>query len=334
MKLDSAIIKALSLDPAATQVQSHGGSGFSTTAKITSTINGEQKNYFLKTGQGKDAQTMFEGEHASLNAIHTVVPSLCPASLAHGSLADSTGSYLVTDFLDFTANPGSLKSTGPTLAAKLSTLHTTPAPLPPPPHPQTPHFGFRVPTACGSTIQPNTFRPSWPDFYIHNRLLPILALSESRHGSDPPLRALVQRTCDVVVPRLLSASHINGGRPITPVLVHGDLWSGNHGLASLSGPTGPVEDVIFDPSAVHAHSEYELGIMRMFGGFGKLFWTEYHAQCPIMEPRDEFEDRVKLYQLYHYLNHLAIFGAGYRGSAVGIMHGLLGRYGGEEKAKS
>ena len=38
--------------------------------------------------------------------------------------------------------------------------------------------------------------------------------------------------------------------------------------------------------------------MRMFGGFGQSFMKEYHELCPKTEPRDEYEDRVSLYELY------------------------------------
>jgi protein-ribulosamine 3-kinase len=33
--------------------------------------------------------------------------------------------------------------------------------------------------------------------------------------------------------------------------------------------------------------------------------------------------------LYHHLNHWAMFGGGYRGGAVRIMEGLVGKYAGE-----
>jgi hypothetical protein len=67
-KLDPAIIKALSLDAAITSIASHGGSGFSSTAKLTTQIHGEEKIYFIKTGNGQDAETMFEGEYSILIA--------------------------------------------------------------------------------------------------------------------------------------------------------------------------------------------------------------------------------------------------------------------------
>jgi len=58
-----------------------------------------------------------------------------------------------------------------------------------------------------------------------------------------------------------------------------------------------VEDVVFDPSSCYAHSEYEAGIMNMFGGFNGQFWKEYFEIKVKDEPREEYEDRVALYGL-------------------------------------
>lgn len=58
-----------------------------------------------------------------------------------------------------------------------------------------------------------------------------------------------------------------------------------------------VGAVVYDPSACYAHSEYELGIMKMFGGFGPAFFEAYHRIVPKTEPVEEYEDRVRLYEL-------------------------------------
>ncbi|KAL6720117.1 hypothetical protein ACLMJK_002038 [Lecanora helva] len=326
MKLDSAIIKALSLDPTKTTVASHGGSGFTTTAKISTVLkDGTEKHFFMKTGNEKGSNVMFQGEHASLNAIHRAVPSFCPQSFAEGSLADSPGAFLVTDFLDLggrTNANSSEKGSGMSFAAKLAKLHTTSAPIPE--GYSKPVFGFPVPTCCGDAEQPNDFTESWAEFYANNRLLAILKKSERTNGKDGSLRSLVEKTVAETVPRLIGDDHLDHGKGITPVTCHGDLWSGNKGKGRIGGK-GAVEDVVFDPSAVYGHSEYELGIMQMFGGFGSL--KEYHELCPKTEPVDEYRDRVKLYELYHHLNHYAsIFGGGYKSGAVAIMRDLHRAY--------
>ena len=304
MKLDPAILRALSLSPSQTTIASHGGSGFTTTAKISTTLsNGSKKHYFLKTGTGRDAEIMFAGEHASLNALHTI-PSLCPQSFAHGTM-DNGGAFLVTDFLDMggsrsSSAVGTEEGSGMSLAQKLAKLHTTPAPVPE--GYERPMFGFPVPTCCGNTEQENDYTESWAEFYAEHRLLAILKKSERTNGKDAGLRGMVEKTAKEVVPRLIGDEHLSGGKRITPVVVHGDLWSGNKGRGRIGGE-GAVEDVVYDPSACYAHGEYELGIMRMFGGFGGSFLREYHQICPKTEPVEEYEDRVALYELYHHLNH-------------------------------
>ncbi len=299
MKLDPAILRGLSLDESLTSVAKHGrGSGFAATAKISTELkDGSQKHFFLKTGRGKESETMFKGEHASLNAIHSAVPSLCPASFATAMLEDRSGAFLVTDFLDLNStfsSPSTDKGSGLSLAEKLAKLHTTPAPMPEG-FPK-PVFGFPVTTCCGDTAQPNDYRESWAQFYAENRLLAVLEKSERTNGKDNELRSIVEKTADVIVPKLLGDNHLNNGKGITPVVIHGDLWSGNQGRGRIGGQGG-IEDVIFDPSACYAHSECELGIMKMFGGFGGGFMTEYHRLCPKTEPVDEYEDRVSLYEL-------------------------------------
>ena len=42
---------------------------------------------------------------------------------------------------------------------------------------------------------------------------------------------------------------------------------------------------------------YELGIMKMFGGYGLRFWADYHNLMPKTAPEQEYDDRVKLYEL-------------------------------------
>lgn len=317
MKLDPAIIKALSLDPqATTTVAAHGSSGFNATRKISTTLgDGTQKHFFMKTAAGKDAEVMFRGEHASLNAIHDAVPSLCPASLATG-MAEDGKAFLVTDFLDMSSSShsSSASSSGGSgggaekgvmsLAAKIAKLHTTPAPIPQ--GYSKPMFGFPVTTCCGDTAQPNDYKESWADFYAQNSLLAILAKCERKNGKDAELRSLVEKTAEVVVPRLIGDQHMNHGKGVTPVVVHGDLWSGNKGKARIGGK-GPVEEVVFDPSAVYGHSEYELGIMNMFGGFGKGFFDDYHELCPKTEPVEEYAERVELYELYVLSYRMGLF---------------------------
>ena len=332
--IDPAILRALTLD-STSKISTHGGSGFSSTFRIATPTT----SVFVKTSSSPGAAVMFEGEHASLNAIHDAVPSLCPKSFAWGKL-DKGGYFLATEFLDLggrlsrTRGSSTSKGSGMSLAQKLAKLHSTPAPIPA--GYDTPQFGFPVPTCCGDTPQNNEFSASWADFFANKRLLAILERGEANNGRDPDLRRTVERTVTEVVPKLLGEGHLGGKEGITPVVVHGDLWSGNKSRGCFVGrdeegmegdEAGGMEDVVYDPAACYAHNEYDFGIMHMFGGFGAGFWKEYHAIVPKTEPESEYEDRVKLYESYHHLNHWAIFGGGYKSGAVGLLKGLVRKYG-------
>jgi protein-ribulosamine 3-kinase len=221
-------------------------------------------------------------------------------------------------------------------------LHTTSAPTPE--GYSHPVFGFPYTTCCGDTPQDNSYKESWAAFYANNRLRFILRRSEKSNGNDIELAKLVETTASSVVPRLIGDDHLNNGKGVMPVVVHGDLWSGNASLGVI-GSEGDPQDVVYDPSACYCHSEFELGIMRMFGGFGAVFLKEYHSLCPKTEPASEYEDRIALYELYHHLNHhvrtniimgiiqlltdfrQAMFGGGYRSGAISIMQKLIHKYG-------
>ncbi|KAB5583638.1 Fructosamine kinase-domain-containing protein [Coniochaeta sp. 2T2.1] len=288
---DSALRSLLALPPTTPLTATrHGGSSFSSTWRLTVTPSP------ALSSPSSSSST----PHASLNAIADAVPGFCPRSYGTGELDTKPGTwFLVTDFLELGGGGGDGVEDG--------------------------KYGFPVPTCCGSTVQDNSWKTTWAEFYSECRLRHILTKGEERNGPDRELRAAVEKVVEKVVPRLLGEGHLTGVRP---VVVHGDLWSGNHGRGRIVGKgEGLEEEVVFDPSSVYGHSEYELGIMRVFGGFGEGFWRQYGELVPRSEPVGEFEDRVVLYELYHYLNHYAIFGGSYKGSAMGIMKTLIAKYG-------
>ena len=309
------ILQSLSLPPntKATLSTANLGSGFTSTGTIRALIpsptrpdeeeKGEERRYFVKTSSnGPAAQEMFLGEYESLNAIASAVPGFCPRGIAWGALDDGGRTFfLVTEFLELGGGRAGKGKGDRSLAQRLGKLHSTPAA----PDPETGRrrFGFPVATFCGDTRQGNGFRDSWAEFYAEERLMSVLGVSEERNGrGDRELRGLVERTAREVVPALLGDGHLGGERGVVPVVVHGDLWSGNADWGVIVGSGSGDDDdaggdVVYDPSACYAHSEFELGIMRMFGGFGSRFFEEYHRVVPKTEPVGEYEDRVRLYEL-------------------------------------
>ena len=161
-------------------------------------------------------------------------------------------------------------------------------------------FGFPVDTYCGATLQTNAPLPSWPRFYGERRLAPLLDVIEERRG----LAASDRRVYERVIERLPSL--VADGAP--PALVHGDLWSGN-ALGSTRGPA------LVDPACAYADREAELGMMTLFGGFDRHCFAAYEEAFPLPAG---WRDRNGLYQLYHVLNHHALFGGHYGAQALAL----------------
>jgi fructosamine-3-kinase len=99
-----------------------------------------------------------------------------------------------------------------------------------------------------------------------------------------------------------------------PSLLHGDLWGGNFGVDASGTP------VIFDPAVYYGDREADLAMTRLFGGFSASFYSAYEAAWP---PADGARERVTLYNLYHVLNHLSVFGSGYQAQAESMIAQLL-----------
>jgi fructosamine-3-kinase len=147
-----------------------------------------------------------------------------------------------------------------------------------------PRFGWQRDNYIGSTPQQNGWCDDWSEFWIERRIRPQLALA--KHNGFA-----------LSVPEF---SVLQGHEP-APSLLHGDLWSGNVGFT----PGGPV---VFDPAVYYGDREADLAMTELFGGFPQEFYRAYNEAWPL-EPG--YQRRKHLYNLYHLLNHLNLFGGGY-----------------------
>jgi protein-ribulosamine 3-kinase len=96
-----------------------------------------------------------------------------------------------------------------------------------------------------------------------------------------------------------------------PSLLHGDLWGGNW-LALADG-----RPALIDPAVYFGDREADLAMTRLFGGFPPRFYAAYEAAWPL-EPGAA--ERLPLYNLYHLLNHLLLFGESYRRSVDQLLN--------------
>lgn len=87
-----------------------------------------------------------------------------------------------------------------------------------------------------------------------------------------------------------------------------DLWVGNCGAVPRENSKSHRDAVVFDPACWYGVNEFDLALPSMFGGFGKPFFETYHSIIP---KEEGFDRRMRVYKLYHYLNHLNLYGAGF-----------------------
>lgn len=166
-----------------------------------------------------------------------------------------------------------------------------------------PRFGFARDNYCGLTPQPNPWTDRWIDFFGASRLgaQVRLARDAGRLTEDEATRV------DRVIAHL---DRWIAEPPEGPALIHGDLWSGNLHVA------GDGQPALIDPAASYSHREAELGMMTLFGGFSPRVFAAYDEAFPL-EPG--WRDRHPLYQLYHLLNHLNLFGESYTSRVMSVV---------------
>ncbi|MGH0032870.1 MAG: fructosamine kinase family protein [Myxococcota bacterium] len=170
------------------------------------------------------------------------------------------------------------------LGRALARLHASGAPC----------FGREDRRTTGSRGLPNEPCASFVEFYAGQRLLPLVKLA---HEADA-LPASSLRALEDVAQRLADLA----GPPEPPARLHGDLWGGNR-LVDADG-----ESWLIDPAAHGGHREFDLAMMRLFGGFGEACFAAYAEASPLAPG---WEERVPLFQLAPLVVHAIKFGGGY-----------------------
>lgn len=244
---------------------------------------------FLKTGPPA-ALTMFEAEADGLRELRSAnvirVPEVIDCGIFDGE------SYLAIERLPLEPATASVERS---LGRQLAALHRQ----------VSDRFGWFRDNTIGLTFQRNTPADDWVDFFRAHRLGAQLELA-AVNGYGGELQGLGVRLMDELPALFLDYEPAAS-------LLHGDLWAGNWG--NVAG-----EPVIFDPAVYYGDRESDIAMTMLFGGFGKEFYDAYAASWP-MKPGHE--RRIRLYQLYHVLNHLNLFGRSYLGQALQLIRAVL-----------
>ena len=165
-------------------------------------------------------------------------------------------------------------------------------------------FGLVSDNYIGAGYQVNTPEDNWIDFFRFKRLLPQIKRAEKcfNEAEMKALDRLLEKAEDILV------------EPKKPALLHGDLWSGNY----MTGPDGRAW--LIDPAVYVGNPEADIAMTELFGGFPKTFYNSYFEAAG---KTPGYEERRDMYNLYHLLNHLNLFGGAYFGAVMRVVKSYL-----------
>ncbi len=246
--------------------------------------------FFVKLNSA-DKLSMFEAEAAGLNAIINSHTLRAPTPICWNK--NDSYAWLVLEYLEIN---NASRNDAAALGAKLAVMHQ---------HCSS-QYGWECNNTIGDTTQINTTSFDWVEFWRTNRLGYQLKLAATNGytGELQTLGAQLMAELDLFF----------SGKPPAASLLHGDLWSGNYGFDITGQP------VLFDPAVYYGDREADIAMTELFGGFPAAFYTAYQHTYPL---DSGYNTRKSLYNLYHIINHLNLFGGSYLYQAEQMTKKLL-----------
>ncbi|CAM9293297.1 unnamed protein product [Ectocarpus sp. 4 AP-2014] len=249
---------------------------------------------FVKMNTTSDAVAKFNREIEGLHSIRLTRTVRVPRVIALANLPERRGAALILEYVKMeTMSTEEQRKFG----EKLARMHII-----------CPKFGYFRNTWCGESLQINHWEDDWCNFFSKHRLGQQAEMILEKHG-DHEVVAKVEKL------RVNLRERFFKDLKITPSLLHGNLWSRNWGVDDSGKP------VIYDPAVCFGHYEMEMSMLTMFGSPCKGFFVKYHDLLPREEPG--YQDRIMLYQLYHYLNLYLQHGRGFRSPCMALVKTLL-----------
>lgn len=279
------IARSLGVELAPTAITA-APSGCTSGAAVLATNAGK---YFIKHG-ARDREDMYAAEAEALREIRQTGAIRVPTPICWG-VAENV-SFLALEHLDLIGASASVQGE---LGRRLARLHqVTQA-----------QFGWHRNNTIGATPQINDYASNWVEFFRERRLRYQLTLAT---------RCGYPQLAERAEPLLAELESFFDGNICQPSLLHGDLWCGN------IGATRAGDAVVFDPALYYGDREADVAMTKLFGGFDNTFYDSYEAEWPLPPGH---EARSVLYNWYHVLNHLNLFGTSYLAQAQRMLAQLL-----------
>lgn len=253
-------------------------------------IASSSHKYFVKTNH-VTRLSMFEAEALGLAEIADSKTIRVPQPVVCGATANEA--FLVMEHIPFGGGASSAHSV---LGEQLAAMHRHGAD----------NFGWHIDNTIGSTRQCNHTDYDWVNFWRLQRLGFQLQLAAENN-----YQGLILEKGELLME---SIEFLFTDYKPAPSLLHGDLWSGNYAFSAEAEP------VIFDPAVYYGDRETDIAMTELFGGFNNAFYAAYNSSWPLDVG---YPVRKQLYNLYHVLNHLNLFGGGYLSQAEHLIETLL-----------
>lgn len=253
-------------------------------------VQTEENQYFVKFNPEPGSIDIFESESKGLSQLAPWV--LTPKIHGMESLGEA-GAFLMMQYYP----PGTYSDSFWELAGQdLARLHE---------HTST-QFGCPYSSFLGTIPLEACQSTNWSETYIKGFLQPSIRVIREKSVFDAQTEELWSRIEDRIPYLLLDDE--------PPVLLHGDLWSGNLYCTEEEKP------LWIDPSPRFGHREVDLAMTTLFEGFPISFYTSYYRHFPQQEG---WSLREKVYQLYPLFAHVAMFGLAYLDQTVNTLKKIL-----------
>lgn len=325
-KVSEEISKALGA-PFIGSYGSGGGGGGSGASTFIIQDEKSKQEYFVKMANlgGFD---MLRTEYEGIKVMYQTNTIRVPKPICYGS-ADYN-SFAVFEKLSLGGRADAALS-----GRKLAEMHTNTSP--------NGKFGWDFTNTCGATPQPNKWCDTWAEFWDTQRLGHMLDLADKSGGNFPEAAELRAKVKSILE-----------RHECVPSAVHGDLWGGNIGatkdgdpviygklftssivplsLPSIFDITKHVgaHKILFcfllplnyqsDPAFYYGDKEVDIAMTKLFGSQYGEFYKAYDEVHP---PKEGWQQREVIYNLYHILNHYVLFGGSYLGSAKQMIGKIL-----------
>ena len=288
-----------SFDLIVQQIQHATGQSFANYASSSISGGGINDAYQLKTTEQSyfvklntpQREFMFEAEAQGLADIAATLCIRVPEVICYGKTAEH--SYIVLEYIDCQAFD---RKSSQLLGEQLAQLHRL----------EQPYFGWHSDNTIGSTPQYNPREHDWLLFWQQHRLQQQLSFAK-QNGYAQTLQDKGDKLTEQI------SVFFKGYYP-KHALLHGDLWSGN----AAADPQG--NPIIYDPACYYGDREADIAMTELFGGFSQDFYAAYRASYPL---DTAYQTRKMLYNLYHILNHVNLFGSSYLDQASNMIDQLL-----------